>query len=40
MVFIEAVVPQLDVSPLLTELAESAAAANASQIATVGKGES
>lgn len=40
MVFIEAVVPQLDVPPLLTELAESAAAANASQIATVRKGES
>ena len=40
MVFIEAVVPQLDVPPLLTELAESAAAANASQIAIVRKGES
>ena len=40
MVFIEAVVPQLDVPPLLTELAESAEAANASQIATVRKGES
>ena len=40
MVFIEAVVPQLDVPPLLTELAESAAAANASQIAMVRKAES
>ncbi len=40
MVFIEAVVPQLDVPPLLTELAESAAAANASQIAIVRKAES
>ena len=40
MVFIEAVVPQLDVPPLLTELAESVAAANASRIATVGKGDS
>ncbi len=38
MVFIEAVVPRWDVPPLLTELAESAAAANASQITTIGKG--
>lgn len=38
MVFIEAVVRQMDVPPLLTELAESAAAANASQIFTVRRG--
>ena len=34
MVLIEAVLPRLDVPPLLTELAEGAAAANASQIPT------
>jgi alpha-keto-acid decarboxylase len=39
MVLIEAVVPQLDVPPLLTELAESAAEANASKIASVMRGE-
>jgi TPP-dependent 2-oxoacid decarboxylase len=38
MVFIEAVVSRSDVPPLLAELAESAAAANASQIPTPGKG--
>ena len=38
MVFIEAVVRQMDVPPLLTELAESAAAANTSQIFTVRRG--
>jgi alpha-keto-acid decarboxylase len=35
MVLIEAVLPRFDVPPLLTELAEGAAAANASQIPTV-----
>jgi TPP-dependent 2-oxoacid decarboxylase len=40
MVLVEAVLPRSDVPPLLTELAESAAAANASQITSVGKGES
>jgi alpha-keto-acid decarboxylase len=39
MVFVEAVVSRSDVPALLTELAESAAAANASQISTVGKGK-
>jgi len=37
-VLVEAVVSRSDVPPLLAELAESAAAANASQIPTVGKG--
>jgi len=38
MVFVEAVVSRSDVPPLLAELAGSAAAANASQMPTVGKG--
>ncbi|MCW2651544.1 MAG: alpha-keto-acid decarboxylase [Mycobacterium sp.] len=37
MVFVEAVVPRSDVPALLTELAESAAAANTSQVTTVRK---
>jgi alpha-keto-acid decarboxylase len=40
MVLIEAVVPQLDVPPLLAEVAEAAAAANASRIAAVSKPQS
>jgi len=40
MVFIEVLVARMDVPPLLQELAESAAAANASQITTVRKARS
>jgi indolepyruvate decarboxylase len=40
MILIEAVVPRLDVPPLLTELAEGAAAANASQFPTARRSHS